>query len=105
MQGQGGADVEARGLELVGRQQPVSGGDPALGLDLPAAGVVQPGAHQRLVEACRERVAVAALEARQPVLGAVDVPEQQPCLGLEAHRGAAGPCRSLPGRSPAFEHR
>ena len=90
MQGQGGADVEARGLELVGRQEPVSGGDPALGLDLPSAGVVQPGAHQRLVEACRERVTVCGFETSQPVLGAVDVSEQQACLGLEAHCGPPG---------------
>ena len=89
MQCERGAHVEAGGLELAGGQQPVPGHDPPLGLGVPATGVVEAGPHEHLVQPGGERLAVGVVEPFEPALGAVDVTEQQPGLGLEAHGGPA----------------
>jgi hypothetical protein len=88
VQGQGGPNVQAGGLELVRGEQAVAGGDPSLGLDGLAAGRSQPGSHERVVQSRRQGLAVGAAKGVQSGLRSVEVAEQQARLGLEPYRCA-----------------
>ena len=87
---EGRPHVEARGLELVGGEQAVAGGDAPLRIDLPPARVVEPGPDEDVVEPVRERLPVRSGQRREPTVGAVGVVEEEPGLRLEPDGPAVG---------------